>query len=330
MSACYRLGPVAAAWAKLNAVRIEPPLIKPRALKPGDTLGIVSPASPLDPERLAKGREVIESRGYKTKLYPNTLKKDHYLAGSDEERASDMMAAFADPDVAAVICARGGYGCARILPKVDLAAIVASRKMFMGFSDITTFHIALNNLGFVTMHTPMPITLSYERVDWVYESFFRLLAGDPAPPEESPRAETVVPGIAEGRLIGGCMCLLCDSLSTPHALDVDDRLLIIEDVDENPHRVDAMFTHFLNAGILQRAAGIIVGEMTNTDEKQDPTIGPKPWREIVHPILRKAGRPAVTGFPFGHMKTMLSLPLGIRARLDADAGRVTFLESPCE
>jgi muramoyltetrapeptide carboxypeptidase len=310
-------------------VRIEPPIVKPRALRPGDTLGIVSPASSLDPERLDKGRAVIEARGYRTKLYTSTLKKDFYLAGTDEERAADLMAAFEDAEAAAVICSRGGYGCARLLPLIDLERIVAARKMFLGFSDITTLHVALNNMGLVTMHAPMPITLSYDRAAWVYDSFFRLLQGDPSPPDEAPRAETVVPGVAEGRLTGGCMCLLSDSLATAHSLDADGRLLIIEDVDENPHRVDAMFTHFYNAGILQRAAGVIVGEMTNTDEKQDPTIGGKPWRDIVHPILEKAGRPAVTGFPFGHMKTMLSVPLGVRARLDADAGRVSFLEQPC-
>jgi muramoyltetrapeptide carboxypeptidase len=308
----------------------SPHVIKPRALEPGDTLGVVSPASSIDEDRLFRGIALIESRGYRTKLFPHTLDQVHYLAGTDQDRAADLMAAIDDPGVDAVICSRGGYGCARLLPYIDLDRIVEARKMILGFSDITTLHLALNKRGLVTMHTPMPITLSYERAPWVVESFFSLLAGDATTPQEAPNSETITPGVAEGPVVGGCLCLLCDSIGTPEGLETDGKILVIEDVDENPHRVDAMFTHLINSGLLAKCAGVCVGEMTNTDDRCDPTMGGKPWREIVSERVASVRVPAVLNFPFGHMKTMRSIPLGIRARLDASAGTLTYLESPCE
>lgn len=305
------------------------PVLKPNALKPGDTIAIVSPASLMDEDRLTRGCALLEAQGYRIRLMPHVYDHWFYMAGRDQDRAADLMAAFADPEVQAVMCSRGGYGCARLFPYLDLDAMARSAKLFAGFSDITTLHLALNRRGLVTFHTPMPITISYEREPWVLESLFRLLRGDAAAPVGAKRAETLVPGVAEGVVTGGCLCLLCDSIGTLDALETEGKILVIEDVDENPHRVDAMFTHLLNTGLLQKCAGIAIGEMTNTDEKADPTMGGRPWLDIVEDRVKPLGIPAVTGFPFGHMKTMLSLPLNIRARLDADAGTLEYLESPC-
>lgn len=125
------------------------------------------------------------------------------------------------------------------------------------------------------------------------------------------------------------MCLLGDSIGTADALDAEGKILLLEDVDENPHRVDAMLTHMLNCGILQSAAGIVIGEMTNTDDIADKKIGAWPWRKIVEDRVKPLGIPTVTDFPWGHMKTMLSVPLGVMAKLDANAGTLEILESPC-
>ncbi|MBS1704595.1 MAG: LD-carboxypeptidase [Armatimonadetes bacterium] len=303
--------------------------IKPRSLRPGDTIAVVSPASAIDDDRLGRGLAVMEKGGYIFKLFPHTRDADDYLAGSDADRAADLMAAFDDPECAAVMCSRGGYGCSRLFPFIDLDRMAASGKMLCGFSDITVLHLALNRRGLVTMHTPMPITLSYEREPWVHDSFFRLLQGDPTIAPEVPRAETMVDGTGEGELTGGCLCLLCDSIGTPDALDCRGKILVIEDVDEKPHRVDAMLTHLINTGIIQEAAGIVVGEMTRTDDLSDPTMGGKSWRWIFEDRLGKLGIPTVVNFPFGHMKTMLSIPLGVQARLNAGEGTLTYLESPC-
>ncbi len=304
-------------------------MLKPRALKPGDQVRVVSPASPLTPEQTAAGIALLESEGYVVTLGEHVYDKDGYLAGRDEDRAADLMRAFTDPDVACVICSRGGYGSARLLPFLDLDAIAASGKMFCGFSDVTTLHLALNRRGLVTMHTPMLITFSVDREPWVVESFKSLLKGDASVPTGAKKGETLVGGTADGVVTGGCMCLLGDSLATVDALETKGRILLLEDVDESPHRVDALLTHMLNVGLLQQAAGIVVGEMTNTDEKVDPKIGAWSWRRIVEDRIGPLGIPTVVDYPIGHMKTMLSVPLGVRARLEADAGTLTYTESPC-
>lgn len=303
--------------------------IRPRALKPGDTLGIVSPSSPIKPDLLEKGLALLHSREFKTKVFPHALDHTHMLAGLDKDRAADLMEAFQDPEVDAVYCSRGGYGCARLLPYLDFDLMAASRKMLIGFSDITTLHLALQKRDTVSIHAPMALTLAYDREPWVIESFFRVIQGDGVVPEGATEGEAIVPGVAEGTLIGGCMCLLCDSIGAPNELDTKDRILIIEDVDESPHRVDAMLTHLLNCGKLQEAAGIVIGEMTRTDDKCDESIGDQPWREIVRERLLKVGVPSMLNYPFGHMSTMLTIPLGVRARMDASLGTVELLEPIC-
>ena len=304
-------------------------MLKPAALKPGDQVRVVTPASPLGEDQIADGVALLESEGYRVTLSPHVFDRDGYLAGPDESRAADLMAAFADPDVACVMCSRGGYGSARLLPYLDLDAMAASGKMFCGFSDVTTLHLALNRRGLVTMHTPMLITLSVEREPWVYHSFKNLLRGDANAPGGAKTADTLVGGTAEGVLTGGCMCLLTDSLATPDALDATGKVLLIEDVGADPHRIDAMLTHLLNSGVLQSAAGIAFGEMTGTDEIGEEKDDVWPWRKIVEDRVAPLGIPTVIDFPFGHMKTMLSVPFGVPARLDADAGTLSFDESPC-
>lgn len=305
------------------------PMTKPRALRPGAHVRVVSPSSGLNPDQVELGVETLRDMGYVVSFGEHVFDRHYYLAGADADRAKDLQEAFADPTVDCVMCARGGYGAARILSMLDLDAMAASGKAFCGFSDITTFHLALNRRGLATFHTPMMITLSVPREPWVVESLARLLRGEDPFGVDYPRAQTLTPGQAEGEVTGGCLCLLADSLSTPDPLETEGKIFVIEDVDENPHRVDALFTHMRNAGLLQRAAGIVIGEMTRTDERSDPSIGSWPWREIVADRVADLGVPAVVGFPFGHMPNMLSVPLGVRARLDADAGTLTLLENPC-
>lgn len=300
--------------------------MKLRPLKPGDTIAFVTPASPIGEDKLEFTTKLLQEEGFRVKVMPHALEVDDYLAGSDADRAADLIAAFADPEVVAVLCTRGGYGCARLFPYLDLDAIAASGKMFLGFSDITTLHVALNRRGMPTIHAPMALTLHYQREPWVYESFKRVLRGDLTAPEEAPRGETVVGGIAEGEVVGGCLCLLADTIGTPEELPTDGKIVLIEDVDETPHRIDAMMTHLLNSGLAQRAAGFLIGEMTRTDERVDPGIGGKLWKEIVRDRLAPLGKPMVFEYPLGHAKNMLTLPLGIRGRLDADAGAFTYLE----
>ena len=309
--------------------RTDAPTIKPRALRPGDHVRIVTPASPLPPEKTEFARELLEQQGYRVTFGDHCFDADAHLAGSDADRAADLMSAFMDPAVDAVFCSRGGYGCARLFPYLDLDAMAKSKKMFLGFSDITTLHIALNNRGLATVHAPMALTLAYPREPWVHESLLRCLRGESSYMSEAGKGTCLVPGTAEGMLVGGCLILICDSIGTPNPIDAEGKILLIEDVDENPHRVDAMFTHLLNAGIIQQSAGIVIGEMTRSDEKFDEGIGGKPWREIVRERLTPLGIPTIIDYPFGHNRNMLTLPLGIRVRMDAEAGEMTYLEELC-
>lgn len=298
---------------------------KPAALNPGDRIEIVSPASSITLEKLSRGMSLLESWGYRATLSPHALEHTDYLAGSDPHRAADLQHAFDDPDITAVFCSRGGYGCARLFPYLDLDRIAASGKPFFGFSDITTLHLALNRRGLITYHAPMLLTLSREREPWVEESLKLSLEGrDPIHPD-SPSGKTVVGGKATGQLTGGCLCLITDSIGTPDAIETKGRIVLIEDVDENPHRVDAMLTQMLNTGHAQAAAGFVIGEMTGTDTREDATIGRRPWREIVEDRLGRLGKPMIVEYPFGHNSAMLTLPMGANVELDADAGRLSLL-----
>jgi muramoyltetrapeptide carboxypeptidase len=302
---------------------------KPRALKPGSRIRIVSPASPAKEEKLGPMTELLEKEGYIIERSQHVLADDFHLAGTDQQRAEDLMSAFKDPSVNAVLCSRGGYGCARLFPYLDLNVMASAGKLFVGFSDITTLHLALNRRGLPTVYAPMAISFTVEREPWVHESFKRALRGDIETPANTPPGETMTKGTAEGEVTGGCLCLMTDSLATPDTIDCAGKIVLIEDVDEHPHRIDAMLTHLINAGQIQKAAGIVVGEMTRTDDKPDESIGGKPWKAIVEERIRPLGIPAIVDYPFGHMSNMLSLPLGVRARLDADKGTLTYLESPC-
>lgn len=303
--------------------------MKPRALRPGDLIRIVSPASIVKPEDLEFASGLLKSEGYQVDLSPHALGAWNIFSATDEERARDLQQAFDDPAVSAVYCSRGGYGCSRLLELLDLDRIAASGKLLIGFSDITVLHTALERRGVPSLHAPMALTLSRPREPWVIESFMSSLAGGNPIPDAAPRGKCVVGGIAEGRVAGGCLILLCDSIGTSEPFDATGKIVLIEDVDENPHRVDAMLTHLLNEGSIKRAAGIIVGEMTRTDERREASIGGWPWREIVADRLGNLGLPLIIDFPFGHCAQMLSLPLGIRGRLNADAGTLSYLESHC-
>ena len=304
--------------------------MKLHPLRKGDTVQLVTPASPLSADKLEFITTWLEGQGYRTKIAPHALEADGYLAGTDKDRAADLMAAFEDEETHAVLCTRGGYGCVRLLPFLDLDRIVRSRKMLLGFSDVTTLHAALNRRGMPTVHSPMALTLHYPRQPFVLESMSRILRNDLTVPLEAPRATTVVGGIATGKTVGGCMCLLMDSVGTPNEVDVEGKILFIEDVDEMPHRIDAMFTHLIHSGLAAKASGFVIGEMTRTDEKVDKDIGDRPWKEIIIERLAPLGKPMVIGYPFGHMKNMLTIPLGVEARLDADDGTLTYLETLCD
>lgn len=294
------------------------------ALQPGDKIRIVTPASPIEPERVAKSIAFFKEWGYDVELGKHVYDRFHYMAGTDQDRAKDLMDAFLDDSVRCVFCSRGGYGCSRLLPYLDFKKMAASGKLLGGYSDITVLHSALNRRGLPTLHCPMSVTVHYERDQWVYESLRGALAGEFPQFPDAPKPVCTVPGSVKGISCGGCVILLADSIGTEEEINAEDKIIFLEDVDENPHRVDAMLTHLLNAGVFESCAGIVVGEMTRTDDKCDPTIGDWPWREIVKDRLVPLGKPMIMDYPMGHAPNQMSIPLGVPTHLDADRGTVRF------
>ena len=291
---------------------------------PGATLGIVSPASPVPPEILAKGLARLHELGFRTKVMPHAAGSWRHFSGTDAQRAADISLAFEDEEVDAVLCSRGGYGSARLLPLLDLNRVASTGKPFLGFSDVTSLHLALNHRGLPTLHAPMVYTLASERPKWVTDSLVNALGGDYRVPGEAPAGTSVVGGRARGIVTGGCLTLLADSLGTPEALVGKGKLVLIEDVGEQPHRVDASLTHLLNSGALDGVAGFVIGELTDTDSKSRPEDSD--WRSILTERLEPLGVPIIFDYPFGHIGAMLTLPLGVEALLDADQGTLTYLE----
>ena len=313
-------------------------LIIPKRLSPGDTLGIIAPASaPPNPKNVDRAIAVLEKLGYQTKLAPNVHKRLGYLAGTDRERASDLMRMFTDKQVNAILCVRGGYGTARLLPLLDYQAIRANPKIFVGYSDITSLHCAfLTKAGLVSFHGPMLNSdfATKELPDFTVQSFIRTLAS-PARPDDiaagySEKTMKIFRrGVARGQLIGGNLALLCTAIGTPWQPLFRNRILFLEDLSEAPYRWDRMLTYLSNCGLLQQVSGIAIGLNADCDDPQAKTA--KEYRQTLEDVLKDRllplKIPVVTGLPFGHVPMNATLPFGVRAELDANRGTLRLLEA---
>jgi len=296
----------------------------PNALPPGGTIGIVNPSSPVELERLDAGIAALKMRGFQVVVAPHVRDRDGHHAGSPAARAADFFSLYADPAIHVVWCARGGSSACRLWPLLDWDALAAvPPKMVIGYSDTTSLLIPLTQrVGTVALHGPLIFELGYLAPD-VLDWQLRLLQ-DPAPagfvPGRAP--DTLVPGIAEGALRGGCLSLVTATLGTPYQIDAAGKLLLIEDIGEAPHRIERMLAQLAQAGVLESAAGFVIGQATDSDE-----AGTLPLRQIWADLLAPYAKPSVLGFPFGHVSPNYALPLGVRARLDSDARMLTLLEA---
>jgi muramoyltetrapeptide carboxypeptidase len=295
---------------------------------PGATIGVIAPSSAIRDERLAKGIARIEARGYRVCAADHLYTRHGYHAATDAMRAADLMAMFQDREIDAIICARGGYGAWRILPFLDFEVIAANPKLFVGYSDITTLHLALDkHAQLATVHGPVVTTLGGQMSDESEEIFWRILESDePLGDYPSAGIRTLTGGKAAGRLTGGCLSLLAASCGTPEQPDFQGRIVVIEDVNENVPHVDRHLSQLLRSGAFEGAAGIVLGTVTDWDKdlKSPATISLDDiWKDRLLPL----GMPLIVDFPFGHVENPLTLPLGCMAELDAGARRLTMLES---
>ena len=311
---------------------------KPPRLRFGDVVGVVAPASPpTDAKEVDDYSAALEKLGFKPRLAPNVRKRLGFLAGTDQERADDLMSMFADPEVKAIFCVRGGYGSARLLRLLDYHFIRRHRKVLIGFSDITSLHCALlAQARLVSFHGPtLNTSLTSDNPNpFVLQSLWRTVM-DPSPAGSLCAGYTqntvavLNSGTATGQLVGGNLSVLVTTLGTPFEPHFRDNILFFEDVDEDPYSFDRMLTQLLNAGVLQQVAGVAVGL---NRLRADPDAGKtkeysQTLQDVLAERLKPLGVPVVTGLPFGHVRWNATLPVGIPARLDAEKGDLIITES---
>lgn len=319
----------AAAGAKRGAVR-------PGRLRPGDTVGLVNPAGATwEPVNVEIAAESLAALGFAAKRGKHLLNRRGYFAGTDEERAADLNAMFADPAVRAIHCLRGGWGCARLLPLLDWELIARNPKILLGYSDITALLLALQaRTGLVTFHGPVataqwnPFNVGWmKRVlhqgEAVTFENLREVGEDHLTVVEN-RVQTLTPGAARGRLLGGNLTVLTSLLGTGHLPEWDGCILFLEDIEEAPYRIDRMLTQLRLAGILQKARAVVWGICTDCEPGRG--YGSLTITDVLHDHLSPLGVPAWQGAMIGHIERQFTLPVGIEVEVDATAGTIRMLE----
>jgi len=304
---------------------------KGKAWRAGDTIGIVATSSPVDQELLPKAIAEVEALGYKVKV-GETCKQSYggYLAGTPEQRADGLNAMFADDEVDGILCLRGGYGAPQILPLLDYDCIAQNPKLFVGYSDITALHTVFGqNANLATLHGPMAASdLAHGLDDWSKSYLIRAMS-EPEPLGKliNPPGEEIVcmvEGCASGPVVGGNLTLVAALMGTPYQLDTRGKLLFLEEIDEEPYRVDRMLTQMALGGLFEDCAGVIFGTWTNCEPKKRE--GFSVW-DVVQNIVVPYEKPTIWNIQIGHGAVNMALPFGVEATLDATAGKLTIEES---
>jgi muramoyltetrapeptide carboxypeptidase len=309
------------------------PSLKAPKLKKRDLIGIVAPASPVpDPSRIDRGVSYLEHLGYNVVVGANVLKKHGYLAGTDEERADDLHAMFRDERVRMILCARGGYGTPRLLQLLDYKLIKRNPKILVGFSDITALQLAFwAKCGLVTFHAPMLATDMAEPMDPFTEEMFWLLVtssqkvGYVAFPEPM-ETKILRPGSFEGHLLGGNLSLLVSLLGTPYQPALDNAALFVEEVGEEPYRIDRMLMHLQNASALAKCRGVMVGHCADCIPR-DPSRPSLSLDDVLKEFALAIKKPVISNIPFGHVKQKLTLPVGVKVRVNVERRSLELLEA---
>ncbi|HEX6746301.1 MAG TPA: LD-carboxypeptidase [Longimicrobium sp.] len=302
-------------------------MIRPPALRPGARIALVAPAGPLAEGAVDRAEERLRGWGFEPVVGRCARDRHGYLSAPDAQRVDDLNDALRDDSVDAIWCLRGGYGVMRILDAIDWRALAARPRPVIGFSDNTALHLGIQRLGIVSFHGPHPATQTLTAFS--EDGLLRALTvAEPAGvlpfPDGAARAETLVPGAAEGRLVGGNLALVAATLGTPYAIRAEGAILFLEEVGEHMYRLDRLLTQLRLAGVLDGVAGIALGGITEIPDADEP--GVPALVDVLRDRLGEMGVPVAYGFPFGHVDESWTLPEGVRARLDADAGTLELLE----
>lgn len=304
-----------------------PSLILSKAPTHRARVSLVAPAGPLPEGGLDRAIKRVKALGWEPVVGASATARHGYLAGEDAARLSDLNDALSDPGNDMIWLLRGGYGTMRILPQVDFRPLIARPRPLVGFSDNTALHLAAHRLGVSTFHGPHPAAadLSQYSLDCLVRVLQPIPAGVLPPSPDDSAVETLVGGTAEGRLVGGNLALLAATTGTPFQMRAEGAILFLEDVGETAYRIDRMMTQLLLAGLFDRVAGVAVGAFSESPDAQRSDV-PTPSAVILD-RLRHLGVPVAYNFPFGHIGSSWTLPMGVRARLDASAGTLAVLES---
>ncbi|MEO8294902.1 MAG: LD-carboxypeptidase [Gemmatimonadota bacterium] len=309
---------------------------RPPRLGAGARVALVAPAGPLlERDELTGGEELCRAMGFEPRLATHAGSRHGYLAGTDEQRLDDLNRALRDDSIDAIWCLRGGYGMTRILDAVDFAALKRKPRAVIGYSDITALiNAALLHCGLVTFHGPMSRTSltafsrkHFERVLTTPSPAGRLDRIQPPANVLVPREHrivTLVPGVAEGPLLGGNLTLLQALIGTRHLPDLSGAILFLEDIGEDLYAIDRMLAHLRSAGALSKVAGVMIGRFS--EMKRNSGDGALGFDEVLATYFEPLQVPVAYGFPIGHVDDQWTLPLGVMARLDASAGEVELLE----
>lgn len=312
--------------AKQQSISLKPP-----ALRKGDVIGIIAPASPpSDQAKVERGARYFERLGYRVEMGASVSRTRGYLAGNDSQRVDDLHTMFSDRRVKAIICVRGGYGTPRLLPLINYKLIKRNPKILMGFSDITALQLALwKKCRLVTFHGPMLAVDFANGIDpYTEESFWQMVTSTHkcGKIQLPVKPITLKEGKASGILLGGNLSLINSLLGTPYQPDFRNSMLFIEEVGEEPYRIDRMMVQLSNASILQKARGILTGQFTDCVPK-DPSKPGISIKDILLDVAPSIGKPVITNLPFGHTNQKLTLPQGIRASVNTSKGELRIEES---
>lgn len=293
--------------------------IKPRCLMPGDTVGIAAPAGPFDPTKFMKGKAVLESMGFRTFFDEGIFQKHGFFAGTDVQRADQVNRLFADPAVQAVICARGGYGSMRILRFLDFKIIQNNPKIFVGFSDISVLLFILHaRCSLVTFHGPVVTTLA-NTDEQTIAAMLKVMTANKIFDLKPEKGIALKPGVCSGVVVGGNLTTLCHLAGTPYTPNFNGKILFLEDRGEAPYRIDRMLTQMKLAGCFEGLKGLFLGSFEACGKLDDIF-------RIVQEVFNDVNIPILSGFEIGHARVNITIPIGLRATLDADRQILTFHE----
>ena len=324
-----------AGFAK-NTYLDEPLLIKPPRLKSGDKLAIVAPGSYISEEELQDSIKNLKELGFEAAYSEKVLLQTGYFAGSDKDRADDLMEKFTDKSVNGIICARGGYGCARILPMLDYDVIRTNPKVLIGYSDVTALLYGIyQKSGLITFHGPVGTSSFNEYsvnnfnkvlIDPKNSSkFFNSNSGED---ENVYGVKTICKGKSKGRFVGGNLSIMVSLIGTEFDVDYSNKIIFIEEVGEEPYRIDRMLTQLLQAEKFKTAAGVMMGIFRKCEVKENSDLTAKSFNlmEVLKDRLSDLKIPVIYGMSFGHVKDKFTIPFGAYAELDADNQTFTLLE----